>query len=211
MLDSDRRVGVCIVLSFAFFVISGSLLLRSLGPHLTDTIPISLSSSDTERVRVQFIGESLCPDCAAFTTKVLEPIFSSGLKDLIKLDYVGWGNAKNSSDEVVCQHGPRECELNIALNCAQRLSKSQEDFFDFLYCLEREAFSSSGTEVLQTCANSGKLSEKALRECSAGKLGVSTVPLPAYKALIRILLVPQMLQLIYTLPANALMLFKMIV
>ncbi|EIE23002.1 GILT-domain-containing protein, partial [Coccomyxa subellipsoidea C-169] len=122
-------------------------------------------------VRIQFVGESLCPDCAAYTTKVLEPIFSSGLKDLIELDYVGWGNAKNTSGEVECQHGPRECDLNIALNCAQQLSKSQEDFFDFLYCLEREAFSSTGTEVLQTCSNSGRLSEKALRECSTGKLG----------------------------------------
>lgn len=185
MSGRERSVGVCIVISLAAFVISGSLLLRSLGPHLTHSFPISLSSSDAKFVRVQFIGESLCPDCAAFTSKVLEPIFSSGLKDLINLDYVGWGNAKNSSGEVVCQHGPRECELNIALNCAQRLSKSQEDFFDFLYCLEREAFSSSGTEVLQTCANSGKLSEKALRECSAGKLGVSVGSLPAYKALIR--------------------------
>jgi hypothetical protein len=179
MSGRERGVGVCIVISLAAFVISGSLLLRSLGPHLTHTFPVSLRSLHTKPVRVQFIGESLCPDCAAFTTKVLEPIFSSGLQDFIKLDYVGWGNAKNSSDEVVCQHGPRECELNIALNCAQHLSKSQEDFFEFLYCLEREAFSSSGTEVLQTCANSGKLSEKALRDCSTGKLGASTVSLPA--------------------------------
>ena len=177
MSGSERSVGVCIVISVAAFVVSGSLLLRSVGPDLFHTSPITLNSVGGKPVRVRFVGESLCPDCAAFTTKVLEPTFSSGLKDLIELDYVGWGNAKNNSGEVECQHGPRECELNIALNCAQQLSQSQEDFFDFLYCLEREAFSSTGTEVLQTCSNSGRLSEKALRECSNGKLGAVTAPL----------------------------------
>ena len=72
---------------------------------------------------MQFIGESLCPDCAAFTTDILDPVYRSKLRDIVDLDYVGWGNAKNSSGKVECQHGPRECKLNKALNCAQHYSR----------------------------------------------------------------------------------------
>ena len=82
------------------------------------------SQAPQKKVAVQFIGESLCPDCAAFTD-ILEPIFEAGLGRLIDLDYVGWGNARNSSGKVLCQHGPRECELNRALNCAQRLAAAR--------------------------------------------------------------------------------------
>ena len=79
--------------------------------------------SHARPVRVQFIGESLCPDCAAFTTDILDPVYRSKLKDIVDLDYVGWGNANNSSGKVECQHGPRECKLNKALNCAQHYSR----------------------------------------------------------------------------------------
>ena len=34
-----------------------------------------------------FTGESLCPDCTEFTTEVLKPIFSSGLRQLIDFRY----------------------------------------------------------------------------------------------------------------------------
>ena len=171
MSGPERRVVVCIVFSLAAFVASGSLLLRSMGSELAHTFPTTLGSSKHNRVQVQFIGEALCPDCAAFTSKVLEPVFSSGLNDLIDLDYVGWGNAKNESGDIKCQHGPRECELDIVLNCAQHLSKSQEVFFGFLACLEREAFKANSADVLQLCTNDGKLSEVALRECAYGQRG----------------------------------------
>ena len=128
----------------------------------------------TQRVRVQFIGESLCPDCAAYTTDILEPIIASGLNKLIDLDYVGWGNAKNSSSgEVSCQHGPRECELNKALNCAQQLAASQEAFFKFLYCLESTAFKTSSKDVLQSCSGDASMDAHALQDCTYGFLGAS--------------------------------------
>ena len=83
----------------------------------------SFQDTDAPAVRVQFIGESLCPDCAAFTTEILDPVYRSTLKDIVELDYIGWGNAKNTSGAAECQHGPRECKLNKALNCAQHYSR----------------------------------------------------------------------------------------
>ncbi len=83
----------------------------------------SFQDRSAPAVRVQFIGESLCPDCAAFTTDILDPVYRSDLKDVVDLDYIGWGNAKNTSGAPECQHGPRECKLNKALNCAQHYSR----------------------------------------------------------------------------------------
>ena len=82
-----------------------------------------VQDSAAAAVKVTFIGESLCPDCAAFTTDVLDPMYSSDLKEFVNLDYVGWGNAKNNSGTIECQHGRRECKLNKALNCAQHKSR----------------------------------------------------------------------------------------
>ncbi|BDA49959.1 probable Gamma-interferon-inducible lysosomal thiol reductase [Coccomyxa sp. Obi] len=171
MSGPERRFVFCIVFSLAAIVASGSLLLRSRSLDLGQSLPITTGSSKSHPVRVDFIGEALCPDCAAFTAKVLEPIFSSGLSELINFDFVGWGNAKNNSGEIKCQHGPKECELNIVLNCAQHLSKSQEVFFSFLSCLEKKAFRESSADVLQSCTSDEKLSEKALQECAFGGQG----------------------------------------
>ncbi|CAL8465514.1 g5050 [Coccomyxa elongata] len=110
MSGLERSFVVCIVFSLAGFVASGSLLLRSRSLDRAQLLPITAESSQSHPVRVQFIGEALCPDCAAFTAKVLEPIFSSGLSDLIDFDFIGWGNAKNNSGEIKCQHGPKDDE-----------------------------------------------------------------------------------------------------
>ena len=192
--------------SVALACVCALLLLGAINSLKPVQEPSILRSSD-DAVKVQFIGESLCPDCAAFTTDVLEPIFAAGLnrywqpallnervggmpgclgspctdcaltlhgpaeRRYIQLDYVGYGNAKNSSGSVTCQHGPRECELNRALNCAQRLAASQEAFFNFLYCLESTAFGSSSQDVLQTCSGDAGVDEAALRDCTYGSLG----------------------------------------
>ena len=83
----------------------------------------SFQDANAPAVRVEFIGESLCPDCAAFTTEILDPVYRSDIKDIVDLVYVGWGNAKNSSGAPECQHGARECKLNKALNCARHYSR----------------------------------------------------------------------------------------
>ncbi len=51
--------------------------------------------------------------------------------------------------------------------------RNQEDFFIFLLCLEKTAFSSTDDEVLETCSSHAKLDEKSLRQCMDGKLGES--------------------------------------
>ena len=95
------------------------------------------------------------------------------IRRYVQLEFLGWGNAKNASGSVTCQHGPRECELNRALNCAQRLAASQQAFFSFLYCLESTAFGSSSEDVLRTCSGDAGVDKHALQDCTYGSLGKS--------------------------------------
>ena len=108
--------------------IVGLLMLAALYWHVEayagQSVPqTGFQDTDASAVRVQFVGESLCPDCAAFTTDILDPVYRSDLKDIVDLDYIGWGNAKNTSGTPECQHGPRECKLNKVLNCAEHYSR----------------------------------------------------------------------------------------
>ena len=43
---------------------------------------------------------------------------------------------RKSGDSYMCQHGPLECKLNTVLNCGQEISADQDQFFQFLYCIE---------------------------------------------------------------------------
>lgn len=151
---------------------------------LTSTLTHHAGIAQAESVKVEFIGESLCPDCAAYTTKILHDVFTSGLNELIELNYIAWGNAKNESGKIMCQHGPRECDLNIALNCAQHISESQEVFFTFLDCLEREAFGDGDKDLLQTCSSDAQLSVEDVKECTEGKLGMEPSPQRGVRKLI---------------------------
>ena len=84
--------------------------------------------------------------------------------------FYGWGNAKNASGRVQCQHGPAECELNRALNCAQHFSQSQDAFFSFLFCVEKLAFLGDA-KLLETCSSRSHLDFSAIDSCKDGELG----------------------------------------
>ena len=54
----------------------------------------------------------------------------------IRCRYIGWGNVRKTGDSYMCQHGPLECKMNTVLNCGQEISTDQDQFFQFLYCIE---------------------------------------------------------------------------
>ncbi|KAK9833273.1 hypothetical protein WJX81_001626 [Elliptochloris bilobata] len=123
--------------------------------------------------KLDFYGEALCPDCAQFTSKILAPLFVTGVSSAFSLRYVGWGNAhRKKKGAVVCQHGPRECELNRVLNCAQELSSNQDAFFRFLVCVEDGLFGwLDGDKLLAACADTASLNATAVGACADGELG----------------------------------------
>ena len=117
------RIRACSFIAMTGLFITAALYWRAEARSEHPALRTGVQDLAAAAVKVTFIGESLCPDCAAFTTDVLDPIYSSDLKEVVDLDYVGWGNAKNNSGTIDCQHGRRECKLNKALNCAQHKSR----------------------------------------------------------------------------------------
>ena len=112
------------------------------------------------QVKVDFYGEALCPYCGRFLADVAAPLFAQGFapymdfryaivlvkrasylsvpppKSMNNLDgygrYVAYGNARNTSDGLVCQHGAEECTENRVLLCAIDSSPNWCAAFDTL-------------------------------------------------------------------------------
>ncbi|GBF93956.1 hypothetical protein Rsub_06205 [Raphidocelis subcapitata] len=123
----------------------------------------------TDRVRVEFYGEALCPYCIKFTLEQLSSLFKNGLDRITELEYIPSGNARLGDDgTITCQHGPkvggrvlfnlaapwipaseaadsncssgsRDIELNRVLSCALAFAPNQYDWFPFVECLEGQA------------------------------------------------------------------------
>lgn len=123
-----------------------------------------------DKVAVGFYEESLCPYCAQFTTKVAAPLFDNGLSDYIDFDFIPYGNAKNTSEGLVCQHGEAECRLNRVFACVIDQAKHQEDWFPFIACVEGKI----GPDIedsVESCADAAGLDYPDLRECATGERG----------------------------------------
>ncbi len=54
-------------------------------------------TSTADKVHVELYAESLCPFCARFTQQTLTPMFSNGLSEIMDLDIIMYGNARNDS------------------------------------------------------------------------------------------------------------------
>ncbi|KAK9917853.1 hypothetical protein WJX75_008965 [Coccomyxa subellipsoidea] len=123
-----------------------------------------------DKVTVGFYEESLCPYCAQFTTKVAAPLFENGLSDYIEFDLVPYGNAKNTSEGLVCQHGEAECRLNRVFACAIDQAKHQEDWFPFIACVEGQ-YGPSIEDSVASCADAAGLDYGDITDCATGEQG----------------------------------------
>ncbi len=124
-------------------------------------------------VKVDFYGESLCPDCQHMVRDVLNPLFSNGISKLMELRYIAYGNVRgdlSKGDEIVCQHGAEECKYNRYINCAQKLlDHDQDKWFPYVMCLA-ENMSELANEA-DGCAEKVGLTASAVADCAAGKEG----------------------------------------
>ncbi|XP_030370992.1 GILT-like protein 2 [Scaptodrosophila lebanonensis] len=97
----------CVLLLGAFL-----LVLRPTGTsarHIRKTAP--------ERLSITLYYETLCPDCMEFVTEQLYPSMRKHLP-FTELTLVPYGNAqKMANGRIICQHGPKECELNAVHAC----------------------------------------------------------------------------------------------
>ncbi|KAK9839438.1 hypothetical protein WJX81_001985 [Elliptochloris bilobata] len=125
----------------------------------------------TAKVKVDFYGEALCPYCAKFLTETAAPLFAEGFAPYMDFRYVAYGNAKNTSDGLECQHGPEECLENRALLCAIGDATNQTDWFPFALCLSEN----HTPEAIGLCTHAAKLDGEAIHKCMNGDLGSELV------------------------------------
>ncbi|PSC74983.1 Gamma-interferon-inducible lysosomal thiol reductase [Micractinium conductrix] len=94
------------------------------------------AAAGRSKVRVDFYGESLCPDCQHMVRDVLEPMFETGVAAVMDLRYVAFGNVRNNSDGTFAyQHGPAEGKYNRHILCAQHRHPGQDEWFPYVKCL----------------------------------------------------------------------------
>jgi hypothetical protein len=94
----------------------------------------SWPSGGAAPVQVVTLHEALCPDCVA-----QDWVLYGAKKDLasiLNMTTLWWGNAKlrPGAEEIICQHGPVECEANQFLNCLQAYHPNLHD--EFVHCFD---------------------------------------------------------------------------
>lgn len=131
------------------------------------------SSQGDARVRVDFYGESLCPDCRHMVLDVLKPMMEDGFGDVMDLRYIAYGKVQKSvGGELHCQHGELECLYNRYINCAQEegdLSK----WMGYVECLAQDLGKLRKGTGVNECASSHGLSADALQKCAEGDKGAA--------------------------------------
>jgi len=144
-------------------------------PTLTssDTNPAGTPTPTHPLVKVDFYGESLCPDCKHMVMDVLAPLFSNGVSKLMELRYIAYGNVRGDltkGDKISCQHGADECKYNRYINCAQKLlDKDQEKWFPYVLCMAEKM--SKLKNQADACAEKAGLKSSDISTCANGSQG----------------------------------------
>lgn len=131
-----------------------------------------VSGQGLSRVRVDFYGESLCPDCRHMVLDVLKPMVEDGFGDVMDLRYIAYGKVQSVGGKLQCQHGELECLYNRYINCAQEegdLSK----WMGYVECLAQDLGKLRKGTVVHECASSHGLSADALQKCAEGDKGAA--------------------------------------
>lgn len=154
-------------------VLSVVLVLNTLGNESSTS---SSRATDTNVVRVDFYGESLCPDCRHMVLDVLQPIMKQqSLWSLVDLRYIAYGNVRTTADgSIQCQHGDLECLYNRYINCAQQDGAETDAWFGFVACMAESLGGlrgKDGEKYAEKCAEENGYSGQKMKECATGSVG----------------------------------------
>ena len=110
---------------------------------------------------------------------VMKVLKGDGILTIMNWDYVPYGNARNESGEIVCQHGPTECSANMAEACVMDLTNYDViKYMTFAECVEntREA-----TADMQKCAEAQSLDWSSIQTCMSGSHGADLINIAGAK------------------------------
>jgi interferon, gamma-inducible protein 30 len=112
------------------------------------------------------------PDCKLFVQEQLTKTYELLGERVMDLQYVPFGNARinETTKQVICQHGPAECDANLYQECAIGVYPETQRHLPFMSCLDSvlpmgyhdEPFD---TAVFETCANTTGLSFHRIKAC----------------------------------------------
>ncbi|EDS36859.1 conserved hypothetical protein [Culex quinquefasciatus] len=131
--------------------------------------PVGSTTTVDDKLQVTIYYEALCYDSISFITNQLAPTWAR-YRERMDLKLVPFGKAyiddSNPSDPVYyCQHGHRECTLNILHGCI--LDKLPlEKAFPVISCLMK-GFRTSFDE----CIKPSEAAKSDIEECAAGPRG----------------------------------------
>jgi interferon gamma-inducible protein 30 len=136
--------------------------------HLAD------SETDAQKVKVDLYFQTICHDSRQFIVDQVKA--AQNTADFWKIcdfDLYPYGNAnrrkKGDEWEIICQHGPKECEGNILETCTLKLYEKYSQAIPFIICLEEGApnWDTAGA----ACAAKGGLDWSKITGCASSETG----------------------------------------
>lgn len=94
-------------------------------------------SEEPKKVHLGVFFESRCPDSRQFVVEQLEPLVkNSEFASILELTLVPFGKARIiGQDNMICQHGPRECEGNRLMACVDKYGQNPVEVVSTIACI----------------------------------------------------------------------------
>lgn len=133
-------------------------------------------------LRISIMYEALCPFCQKFIANNLGLLYNQ-FKDQIDLELVPWGNAMLRNGQIICNHGPKECDANRMMSCVLD-SVSISQAIPFIICFERQLSANSQIELAaQNCAGFMRNTYYTITQCYSGEKGLQLQRQAAYRTM----------------------------
>ncbi|XP_048002281.1 GILT-like protein 2 isoform X1 [Leguminivora glycinivorella] len=136
----------------------------------------TLEIMNEDKVDLDLYYESLCPYCARFHIKRLDPVYKE-MSSYIDLKVYPYGNARKHEEDgktvIVCQHGEKECYGNKLHACAIDIVKDMTVAEPYISCMMNGTWGGGGSTDMDAtkCGDLMKIDSKPIIECAKGKKG----------------------------------------
>jgi len=123
-------------------------------------------------VKIDLYYETFCPACRDFITGQLWQTFNK-LKnsEIMEIGLYPYGNAEETKVgekyQFECQHGEKECQMNIVETCALHLMPHPVQFMPFIQCVEQDPSLSNA----EACAKQLQIEWNPILSCYKGSEG----------------------------------------
>uniref|UniRef100_A0A8D8G6E9 Gamma-interferon-inducible lysosomal thiol reductase n=1 Tax=Culex pipiens TaxID=7175 RepID=A0A8D8G6E9_CULPI len=130
---------------------------------------VAVLSADTTRVKVTLFYEHLCPDSIRWVSNQLAPNYDA-LRNVMDIEFIPFGKSRsiNGGESFECQHGPLECEGNMAQSCILNLLPDQDRQVSYVSCQMDFNADPRGWE----CAFRSGVNLVNAQQCAEGPQGV---------------------------------------